>query len=297
MFAHRSLYHDGWRAVCPWPGHSFSEGKLFGTPLTADDLKRLDGGSWELYHVDEDASECHDVAADNRDRLIEMISLWYAEAGKYNVLPLDGRGTLRLAEQRPQLAKDRRDVRLLPAHPGGPGRARRVRVLNRPHTITADVEIPEGGAEGVLLSMGGVDGGFTLLRQGRQAALHVQLRRRRLLPRLVGRTPCPPARPHCGSSSSRPDRPTSPTARAHPVAAQLYVNRKLVGQTELPYTIPLALGLAAGVCVGRDEGSPVCDDYPAPFEFTGTIHRVTVDVSGDLIVDEEAEMKAIMARQ
>jgi arylsulfatase len=55
--------------------------------------------------------------------------------------------------------------------------------------------------------------------------------------------------------------------------------------------------LAAGVCVGRDEGSPVCDDYVAPFEFTGTIHHVTIDVSGDVIVDHEAETKAIMARQ
>jgi arylsulfatase len=51
------------------------------------------------------------------------------------------------------------------------------------------------------------------------------------------------------------------------------------------------------VCVGRDEGSPVCDDYAAPFEFTGTVHKVTIDVSGDLILDTDAEMKAIMARQ
>jgi arylsulfatase len=95
--------------------------------------------------------------------------------------------------------------------------------------------------------------------------------------------------------------PTGPpdiaNGKGTPGRAQLYVGRKLVGETEFPYTIPLALGLAAGVCIGRDETSPVCDDYPAPFEFTGTIHRVTIDVSGDHIVDTEAEMKAIMARQ
>jgi arylsulfatase len=107
MFGHRSLYHDGWRAVCPWPGHSFSEGKEFGTPITRKDLQELDAHAWELYQVEKDFSEFRNVARQNRDRLIEMISLWYAEAGKYNVLPLDGRGTARLAEVRPKLTEDR----------------------------------------------------------------------------------------------------------------------------------------------------------------------------------------------
>ncbi len=295
MFAHRSLYHDGWRAVCPWPGHSFSEGKPFGTLFTADDLKRLDGGSWELYHVDEDASECHDVAADNRDRLIEMISLWYAEAGKYNVLPLDGRGTLRLAEERPQLAKGRQTYVYYPHTQAVPA-GQAVRILNRPHTITADVEIPTGGAEGVLLSMGGVDGGFTFFVQ--EGKLHYTYN---YVAADYFRVSSDGAVP-TGTAALRFEfEPTGPpdiaNGKGTPGRAQLYIGRKLVGQTELPYTIPLALGLAAGVCVGRDEGSPVCDDYTTPFEFTGTIHRVTIDVSGDVIVDDEAEMKAIMARQ
>ena len=93
MMGHRSIYHDGWRAVCPWPGPSFKEaGKFFGAPITADELSKLDANGWELYHVAEDFAENHNVAAQHRAKLIEMISLWYVEAGKYNVLPIDSRG-------------------------------------------------------------------------------------------------------------------------------------------------------------------------------------------------------------
>ena len=105
MIGHRSIYHDGWRAVCPWPGPSFAEAKQpFGAPISADTLSELDAGGWELYHVDEDFAETKNVAADNRDRLIGLIGTWYAEAGKYNVLPVDGSALERLLVERPLLA-------------------------------------------------------------------------------------------------------------------------------------------------------------------------------------------------
>jgi arylsulfatase len=100
MLGHRSLYHDGWRAVCPWPGPSFAEaGTGFGNPIPAEKLTELDANNWELYHVAEDFAENHDVSAENRERLIEMIAQWYVEAGKYNVLPIDGRGSQRVADE------------------------------------------------------------------------------------------------------------------------------------------------------------------------------------------------------
>src|SRR5205807_7419285 len=78
MFGHRSLYHDGWRAVCPWPGDSFVEaGKPFGAPISAETLAELDAHGWELYHIAEDIAENHNLAADNRERLIGMIATWY----------------------------------------------------------------------------------------------------------------------------------------------------------------------------------------------------------------------------
>src|SRR5450631_3794388 len=90
MFGHRSIDHDGWRAVCPWPGPSFAEaGKPFGAPISPDTLTDLDAHHWELYHVAEDPAETRDLADEHRDKLIEMIAQWYVEAGKYNVLPID----------------------------------------------------------------------------------------------------------------------------------------------------------------------------------------------------------------
>ncbi len=83
MFGHRAIDHDGWRAVCPWPGPSFTEaGKPFGAPITADTLTDIDTHHWELYHVAEDFAENHDLAAEHGDKLIELIAQWYVEAGK-----------------------------------------------------------------------------------------------------------------------------------------------------------------------------------------------------------------------
>jgi arylsulfatase len=136
MLGHRSIYHDGWRAVCPWPGTSFTEsGRPFGTPIPAEMLTELDATGWELYHVAADFAENHDVAEDNR-----------ARAGKYNVLPVDGRGQQRLAEARPVIAKDRTRYMFYPGtQEVSPSAA--PRTLNRPHTVTALVTIPEGGAK------------------------------------------------------------------------------------------------------------------------------------------------------
>ncbi len=120
MMGHRSIYHQGWRAVCPWPGSSFTEaGKFFGAPISAEELTKLDATGWELYHVAEDFAENHNVADQHHDKLIEMISLWYIEAGKYNVLPIDSRGAD--AFTRPttaglQLPRDR--YTSLPGHAG-----------------------------------------------------------------------------------------------------------------------------------------------------------------------------------
>ena len=108
MMGHRSIYHDGWRAVCPWPGPSFAEaGKGFGEPIPAETLTQLDAKGWELYHVAEDPAECHDLAAEHRDRLIALIATWYVEAGKYDVMPVDGAGLARLASEKPQIAAPR----------------------------------------------------------------------------------------------------------------------------------------------------------------------------------------------
>ena len=83
MFGHRSLYHDGWRAVCPWPGTSFEEsGRRFGDPISYEQLIQLDAHGWELYNLNNDFAETNNLADAEKDRLIAMIGMWYVEAGK-----------------------------------------------------------------------------------------------------------------------------------------------------------------------------------------------------------------------
>ncbi len=220
MMGHRSIYHDGWRAVCPWPGPSFAEaGTGFGNPISADTLTELDATGWELYHVAEDFAETTNVAAENRDRLIAMIATWYVEAGKYDVMPVDGSGLLRLMAEKPLIALPRDRYVYRPNTQSVPNFAA-PKVLNRPHSITADVEIPAEGAEGVLLSQGTAAGGYSLLRQGRQAALRPQLRGPAAARGGVrGRPPGRQARAPLRVRAHRPARPEQGRRRARAAPA------------------------------------------------------------------------------
>jgi arylsulfatase len=296
MLGHRSIYHDGWRAVCPWPGPSFAEsGRQFGTPIPAETLTELDATGWELYNVAEDPTETKNVASRNRPLLIEMIAQWYVEAGKYNVLPVDGRGQQRLAEQRPEIATERDRYVYYPGTQEVPANSA-PRILNRPHTITALVEIPKGGAEGVLVSQGGVDGGFTFfVRDGKLRYSYNYVAERRF--DVVSDTDVPAGR-HALSFEFVPTGKAEPLkGKGTPGIAKLFVDGKPVGEGKLPVTIPLAMGLASGVNVGSDAGAPVTDEYAPPFAFTGTIERVVYDVSGKHVVDHEAEIRMALARQ
>ena len=296
MFGHRSIYHDGWRAVCPWPGTSFVESGLgFGAPIDYAKLTELDAKGWELYNLEKDFAETNNLAEKERAKLIEMIGTWYVEAGKYNVLPIDSRGTARLVEERPQLTVARQSytfyagTQMVPAN-SGPA------VLNRPHSITADVEIPKGGAEGCLMSAGDVQGGFAFYMQN--GKLHYVYN-------YVGSEFF-----HTESKDKVPEgphklrfefevtgKPDIAKGKGAPGKAQLYVDGKLVGEGDVAVTMPLSIGLAGGIVCGADTGSPVWDKYKPPFKFTGTIHNVTVDLSGELIKDHEAEARIAMARQ
>jgi arylsulfatase len=296
MMGHRSLYHDGWRAVCPWPGTSFTEaGMPFGTPIPAEKLTELDANNWELYHMAEDFSENYNVASENRGKLIEMIATWYVEAGKYNVMPVDGRGVLRLADDRPQIAINRTSYTYYPGTQSVPSNTA-AKVLNRPHSITADIDIPAGGAEGVLLAHGGNDSGYSFYMKGNK--LHwVHNYVARQLYHVESVETVPEGRHKLRFEFEVTGQPDIARGKGAPGRAQLYIDGKLVGQTDVPVTTPLALGLTSGVRSGAAPGAPVTPDYEPPFEFTGTIYSVTVDVSGELIVDDEAEMRQIMARQ
>jgi arylsulfatase A-like enzyme len=296
MMGHRSIYHDGWRAVCPWPGTSFKEaGMFFGASIDKDKLTELDATKWELYNVANDFAENQNVAAQNRARLIEMIATWYVEAGKYHVLPVDSRGTARFADERPKIAVDRKSYAFYPRTQGVPVNAT-ANILNRPYSITADVEIPQGGAEGVLLSQGGNDGGYSLYVQNGKLSHAYNYVGRNLY--YVESTEAVPAGRHqLRFEFAVTDKPDIAHGKGAPGKGKLYIDGKLVGQGDIPLTNPLSVGLLSTINCGADVGAPVTPKYKTPFPFTGKIYKVTVDVSGELIRDHEVELRKHLARQ
>ncbi len=295
MFGHRAIDHDGWRAVCPWPGPSFTEaGKPWGTPISAETLTDLDAHHWELYHVAEDPAENNDVADQHRDKLIELIATWYVEAGKYNVLPIDGSAFERMMVERPQIAEPRNQYVYRPGTQTLPFWVA-ARTLNRPHSITADADIPAGGAEGVLLCQGSIAGGWTFyVKDGRLHYAHNYVGRETYY---VSAPDALPAGRHQLRFEFEPTgKPDIARGQGSSGRAQLYVDDKLVGQNEFPVTTPVGFN-PGGLTCGANPGSAVTPEYRAPFRFTGTLHTVTVDLSGDLITDTDSEMRMAMARQ
>jgi arylsulfatase A-like enzyme len=296
MFAHRALYHDGWRAVCPFPGPSFTEAAAFfgQLELTEDRLRELDARGWELYNLHDDPSETKNLADVNRPKLIEMIALWYVEAGKYDVLPLDSRGTSRLLDERPQLTKARQIYIYYPGTQVVPENVA-VKVLNRAHSFTADVEIPKGGASGVLICHGSNEGGYTLFVKDNKLhyvhnyvgvqAFHVE-----------SDDMVPEGRSLLRYEFEPTGKPDFAKGKGVPGRARLYINGKLAGEADLPMTVPLLIGIAGGLAVGRNPGSSVSQLYRPPFAFNGTIFKVTADISGHTLQDADEERNAV-ARQ
>jgi arylsulfatase len=299
MFGHRSIYHDGWRAVCPWPGTSFVESGLqFGAPIDHDKLNELDAKGWELYRVAEDFSETKNLADQNRAKLIEMIGMWYVEAGKYDVLPIDSRGTARLGERRPQIAANRTKYIYYPGTQMVPSNAA-PQLTNVPHAVSVHAAVPKGGAEGVLFSMGGNDGGFAFyIKDGKLTYGYNYVADQRFKVQSNGGGI--PEGDHVFTFEFTPTgKPDIPKGKGVPAHIKLFVDGRPVGSGDLSVTIPLTLGLAAGVSVGADSGSPVMldDEYSSPFRFTGEVKKVLVDVSGEAPVDLEAKVKMYLARQ
>lgn len=295
MFGHRSLYHEGWRAVCPWPGTSFVESGLeFGAPIDHDKLNELDAEGWELYDLTKDCAETNNLADKERARLIEMIGMWYAEAGKYNVLPVDSRGTLRLGMERPQIAEGRKQYIYYPGTQVVPPNAA-PRLLNTAHSVSVHVTISDGGAEGAMFTMGGNDGGFVIyMKDGKLTYGYNYVADQRFKVQSDSEVP---EGDHIVSIQFEPTgKADLAKGKGTPGTVTLLVDGKEVGKGDLPVTIPIQFGLAAGIAIGSDNGSPVMldDEYKPPFAFTGTIHKALVDVTGEPLEDKEESIKAYL---
>ena len=213
MFGHRAIDHDGWSAVCPWPGPTFAEaGRRVRRPDPAETLDELDADGWELYHVDDDLAECHDLAAEHPEKLRELIALWYA------------RPALRRAPARRQrrgtagrrATADRPSPR--PLHL--PARRAIVPALRRAAGVQPPAQhhrrrrrSPPAARRACCSPRARRLGGYAFyLKDGRLHYAYNYVGRERFS--VARPTPCRPGAHGCASSSSRRASRTSPTARA-----------------------------------------------------------------------------------
>ncbi|MFZ0529580.1 MAG: hypothetical protein WAL91_03460, partial [Propionicimonas sp.] len=299
MMGHRAIYHEGWRAVCPWPGPSFSEaaehGLRFGSKITPEVLEGLESTGWELFNLAEDWAETRNVASEYPEKLAELITLWWREAEKYQVLPLDGEVLYRLGVERPTLSGPTDKHVFYPGGAGIPFSAM-PRTYNRPWSLTADLVVPEGGAEGVLVANGGRTGGYTFFVKDQRAHfLYNWLGREHFWVRTSD--PLPEGEVTVRYEFEPTGAPDPAQGRGVPARGQLYVNGVLAASIDMPYSVLNMFG-TQGLTCGYDGGEPAApEEYSGSFPFTGTIKRVTLDLSGELIVDSEADLRVAMVRQ
>lgn len=298
MMGHRSIYHQGWKAVCPYPGPSLAEGAErghpFGTAITEETLDRLEEKDWELYNLEADPTECHDLAAEEPGRLDDMRALWWSEAERYGVLPIAAAGVDRLLAPRPRLHQGR-SIRLRPHGTpipltGAP------RTNNRPHTITAETTIADSGVEGVLLTQGNRHGGFSFFVH--DARLHYVHNYLSLASFTVSSSvPLAPGDVRLRMEFEPNGEPNMRLGRGKPAEVRLFHDDELVGAGRLPYTVPNVYAMVGMSCGYASYDSVDPARYEAPFRFTGDLHSVVLDLSGERTIVPEAELNGIMTEQ
>jgi arylsulfatase len=283
MLGSRGIWHDGWKAVTTHP--------------TLSGWSHFNDDTWELYHLDTDRSELHDLAAEQPDKLRELVNLWYAEAGDNQAFPLDDRSALEIIlTPRPQLAATRERYVYFPDSAEVP-EAQAVNIRNRSFTIGALVDIPGKDASGVLFAQGALFGGHALYVKDNR--LHYVNNFVGLMEQKIDATEDLPMGQNLVLSASFAKDGEDPPNVATGILT-LYHGDTKVGEGRIK-TQPGMYSLAGeGLCVGRDSGAPVTGDYEGNHgaRFTGgTIKRVAVDVTGDPYIDLEREAQAMLARE
>jgi len=276
MIGNRAIYADGWFA-----------GTVHKLPWAQKPLSTLADDRWELYDTRSDFSLANDLAARNPARLKELQELFLKEAVKYNVLPIDDRLIERLNSKlagRPDLMGDRMSLTL---HAGMTGMMEDafISMKNRSFSVTADLEVPDGGANGVILAQGGRFGGWSLyLKDGKLAFTYNFLGLQRTT--ITSAKPVP-----AGPLTARMDFAYDGGGVAKGGLVSLFVKGEKVGEGRVERTQPYGFSAEDGADVGVDTCTPVIEDYqPASTRFTGTIRKVVVDVR-EMTAGEKAEAK------
>jgi len=170
------------------------------------------------------------------------------------------------------------------------------KILNRPHSIEADVEIPEDGAEGVLLAQGGAAGGFVFYVKDNKLRYAHNYAAKDVF-EVESQADLPAGRQRLRFEFEPTGPPDLANGKGAPGRLQLYIDGTLAVNLDVPHTTPVVFEIE-GLSCGYDFAAPVLENvYKPPFTFTGTIHSVTMEVSGELIEDDEATVRCMMAQQ
>jgi arylsulfatase A-like enzyme len=278
MFANRAIYHDGWIAATTPPAPPW----LLGTAKLPEDV--VNGYKWELYNIAEDFSESNDLATKRPDKLLELQELFLVEATKYNVFPLDNSVLPRIIAPRPSATAGKTLFTYSGELPGIPD-SDAPSILNKSYTITAEVEIPQGGADGMLVTLGGRFGGYGLyVLKGKPVFLYNMLDLERF--RWEGQQALAPGR-HTIVFDFKYDGPGFGKGGT----GVLKVDDKEVATSKVPHTVPFIMTVDETFDVGIDSRTPVDDkDYQVPFRFTGKLDKLTFKLGPVQLTNEDHQI-------
>jgi arylsulfatase A-like enzyme len=288
MFANRAIYNDGWVATTtpttpPWVS-------------VAEAVDPIEGYNWELYNVAEDFSQSQNLAKPNPEKLRELQRLFYIEAVKYDVLPLDNSKVERLdVSNRPSNIRGLNeftyyDGMIRIPEGGAPD------LKNKSFGISAIVNIPEDGAQGVLMTQGGRFAGLGLYLLENRPVFHYNLCGVERYT-VAGNDKLSPGR-HVITLDFNYDG----DGVGKGGEATLTVDGKKVAGKRLAQTIPFRMSLDEALDIGEDTGTPVSEDYQVPFKFTGDIEKVTINITEAKLTEEqlqkyrEGRVKAALAQ-
>lgn len=276
MFGCRAIRHGQWKAVVYHP--------------IQVDRPPLEDDTWELYDLAADPSETVDLAGEHPEVLADLLERWWAEAERYQVLPLDNRPFSEFVLGRPHAVAPRRRYVYWPGTSMVPEPSA-VNVRNRDHRIVAELTVPDATArvEGALLVQGSTLGGWSFhLVRGRLVYVHN----------------------NSGLHQARIEAPAFLAAGRHRLEVRFHrtadhagdvtilVDGEEKGHGHVPrFTFNRFSITGHGLTCGRAEGEPPCKDYRSPFPFTGILHRVTVEVDGEPWSDPETEAEDALRRQ
>jgi len=265
IFSFRAVYHDGWVACTTPPAATWEQANRQRPDV-------ISGYKWELYNVARDFSEAVNLADKYPDKLHELQLLFYAEAAKYNVLPLDDSGTERMdPASRPSLTRGRTEFTYFEGVKRIPEGAA-PDLKNKSYRITANVVVPESEAQGVLVTHGGLCGGYALMLEKGKPVFHYNVSNVAHY-NIAAKAPLTP-----GKHTIVFDFQYDGGGIGKGGMATISVDGRQVARGRIDRTVPIRYSMDETFDVGEDTGTPVSLSYDVPFKFTGKIEKVVVSL-------------------